>query len=116
MLGNYHGISSKQVTPVEGIQRQFTTAQVQYAQGATYTASTPSLVPSTVLTPPDGSHGVQVEYFDNPELQGQPKLRRTEPRVLWKPRRLRRKRFEQLIAEGYAMSDPWLDIDSTRFE
>ncbi len=27
-----------------------------------------------------------------------------------------RKRFEQLIAEGYAMSDPWLDIDSARFE
>ena len=39
-------------------------------------------MPSTVLTPPDGSgHGVQVEYFDNPELQGQPKLRRIEPRV-----------------------------------
>jgi len=82
LLGNYHGISSKQVTPVEGIQRQFTTAQVQYALGATYTASTPSLVPSTVLTPPDGNgKGVQVEYFNNPELQGQPKLRRTEPRV-----------------------------------
>src|SRR6187399_1130079 len=28
LLGNYHGISSKQVTPLEGIQRQFTTAQV----------------------------------------------------------------------------------------
>jgi hypothetical protein len=27
-----------------------------------------------------------------------------------------RKRFEQLIAEGYAMSDPRLDIDSARFE
>lgn len=82
VLGNYHGISSKQVTPVEGIQRQFTTAQVQYALGATYTSSTPSLVPSTVLTTPNGNdHGVQVEYFDNAELQGQPKLRRTEPRV-----------------------------------
>jgi beta-glucosidase len=82
LLGNYHGISSKQVTPLEGIQRQFTTAQVKYALGATYTASTPSLVPSTVLTTPDGNdHGVQVEYFNNPELQGQPKLSRTEPRV-----------------------------------
>jgi beta-glucosidase len=82
LLGNYHGISSKQVTPLEGIQKQFTSAQVQYAPGATYTASTPSLVPTTALTPPDGNgHGVQVEYFDNPELQGQPKLRRTEPRV-----------------------------------
>ena len=82
LLGNYHGISSKQVTPVEGIERQFSKAQVRYALGATYTASTPSLIPSTVLTPPDGNgHGVQVEYFDNPELQGQPKLRRTEPRL-----------------------------------
>ena len=82
LLGNYHGISSKQVTPLEGIERQFSAAQVRYALGATYTASTPALVPSTVLTAPDGNvHGVQVEYFDNPELQGQPKLRRTEPRV-----------------------------------
>ena len=82
LLGNYHGISSKQVTPLEGIERQFTSAQVRYALGATYTATTPALVPETVLAPPDGNgQGVQVEYFDNPELQGQPKLRRTEPRV-----------------------------------
>jgi len=82
LLGNYHGISSKQVTPLEGIERQFSTAQVRYALGATYTPSTPALVPSTVLTPPDGNgQGVQVEYFDNPDLQGQAQLRRTEPRV-----------------------------------
>ena len=81
LLGNYHGISSKQVTPLEGIERQFSAAQVRYALGATYTASTHSLVPSTALTTPDGSgHGVQVEYFDNPDLQGEPKLRRTEAR------------------------------------
>ena len=46
LLGNYHGISSKQVTPLEGIERQFTSAQVRYALGATYTATTPALVPS----------------------------------------------------------------------
>ena len=39
LLGNYNGISSKQVTPLEGIERQFSTAQVRYALGATYTAS-----------------------------------------------------------------------------
>ena len=82
VLGNYHGISSKQVTPLEGIEHQFSKAQVRYSLGATYTPSTPALVPSTVLTAPDETeHGMQVEYFDNPELQGQPKLRRTEPRV-----------------------------------
>jgi len=79
VLGNYHGISSKQVTPLEGIERQFASAQVRYALGATYTASTYSLVPATLLTPSGGGRGMEAEYFDNPDLQGEPKLRRTEP-------------------------------------
>ena len=49
LLGNYNGISSRQVTPLEGIEQQFGMAQVRYALGATYTASTHSLVPSTFL-------------------------------------------------------------------
>jgi beta-glucosidase len=82
LLGNYNGISSKQVTPLEGIERQFAKAQVRYALGATYSASTQALVDSEFLTAPDGkSHGLQAEYFDNPDFQGQPKLRRVEPRV-----------------------------------
>ena len=81
LLGNYHGISSRQVTPLEGIARQFPDARVRYALGATYTASTHALIPSTFLTPPDGNEaGLVAEYFDNPDLQGQPKLRRVEPR------------------------------------
>jgi beta-glucosidase len=60
---------------LEGIAHQFSKAQVTYALGATYTPSTPALVPSTALT------GLQAEYFNNPDLQGQPKLRRTESRV-----------------------------------
>jgi beta-glucosidase len=82
LLGSYNGISSKQVTPLEGIERQFPNAQVRYALGATYTASTHALVPSTFLTPLEGNgHGLLAEYFDNPDLQGQPKLRRIEPRA-----------------------------------
>ena len=41
VLGNYNGISSKQVTPLEGIERQFPAATVRYALGATYTGATP---------------------------------------------------------------------------
>jgi beta-glucosidase len=79
LLGNYNGISSRQVTPLEGLERQFPAAQVRYALGATYTASTHALVPSTFLTTPDGGgHGVLAEYFDNPDLQGEPKLRRAQ--------------------------------------
>ena len=82
LLGNYNGISSKQVTPLEGIARQFAGAKVQYALGATYTATTPALVSSNVLSLPDGSgQGLLAEYFDNPDFQGEPKLRRREPRL-----------------------------------
>jgi beta-glucosidase len=82
LLGNYHGISSKQVTPLEGIQRQFKGATVRYALGAPYTESTPVLVPAAALTPSEGSgQGLIAEYFDNAELQGKPKLRRTESRL-----------------------------------
>jgi beta-glucosidase len=79
VMGNYNGISSKQVTPLEGIERGFPEATVRYALGATYTGATPALVPSNVLAPPDGNgHGVLAEYFDNPDLQGAAKLRRNE--------------------------------------
>ncbi len=81
LLGNYNGISSKQVTPLEGIERQFAGVQVRYALGATYTATTPALVPFNFLGVPGGGRGVQVEYFDNADLSGEPKLRRTEPRA-----------------------------------
>ena len=82
MLGNYNGISSKQVTPLEGIERQFAAADVRYELGATYTDATPALVPSTMLTPPDGrGRGVLAEYFDNPDLQGEPRLRRSADRA-----------------------------------
>jgi beta-glucosidase len=82
LLGNYNGISSRQVTPLEGLERQFPEAQVRYALGATYTAVTHAPVPSTLLTPgKGGGRGVLAEYYDNPDLAGRPKLRRPEPRA-----------------------------------
>ena len=82
LLGNYNGISSRQVTPLEGITKQFAKANVHYALGANYTSATPALVSSDVLTTPEGKGpGMLVEYWDNPDFQGQPTLRRTEPRV-----------------------------------
>ena len=39
-------------------------------------------MPACVLTPPGGSgHGLQAEYFDNADFQGEPKLLRVEPRI-----------------------------------
>ena len=82
LLGNYNGISSRQVTPLEGIRRQFAAAQVRYALGSTYTALTHAPVPSGFLTPaPGGGGGVLAEYYANPSLSGRPRLRRLEPRA-----------------------------------
>ena len=82
LLGNYNGISSKQVTPLEGIIKQLASAKVLSALGATYTTSAQTLVSSNVLAPPDGKgQGLLAEYFDNPGFQGRAALSRTEPRV-----------------------------------
>lgn len=84
LLGNYNGISSKQVTPLEGLTKQFAKAKIEYTLGATYTATTPALVDAIVLAPSDGKgQGLQAEYFDNAEFKGEPKLRRVEPRVYY---------------------------------
>ena len=80
LLGNYNGISSRQVTPLAGIERQFPAAQVRYALGATYTSGTFSLISSAFLAAPDGGRGLQVEYFANADLAGVPRLSRREAR------------------------------------
>ncbi len=82
LLGNYNGISSKQITPLEGIAKQFPKSTVQFALGATYTATANALISSEFLTPANGKgSGLLAEYFDNSDFEGQPKLSRTEPRV-----------------------------------
>src|SRR6266404_2604889 len=87
LLGNYNGFSSKHVSPLEGIQRQFSgQAEVRFALGSTYTTISPALIPSDVLTPPDGNgHGLLAEYFTSPDLQGEARLRRVEPRPYIQP-------------------------------
>ena len=80
LLGNYNGFSLKHVAPLEGIQKQFGgRAEVRFALGSAYTGQTPSLVSASMFGP-----GVRAEYFDNPDLQGQPKLSRTEPRPFFR--------------------------------
>jgi beta-glucosidase len=79
LMGNYNGFSSKTVTPIEGIERQFPGSR--FALGATYTEKSHAPLPASVLTPPDGNgHGVLAEYFDNAELNNEPRLHRVEAR------------------------------------
>jgi beta-glucosidase len=78
--GNYNGFSIKEVAPLEGIVKQFAgKAEVHYALGATYTDQ------SMAMVPVDALEGIMAEYFDNANLQGQPKLRRAETRPYYQP-------------------------------
>jgi beta-glucosidase len=78
--GNYNGFSVREIAPLEGIVKQFAgKAEVHYALGATYTAQSMAMVPADAL------QGITAEYFDNPNLQGQPKLRRAEARPYYQP-------------------------------
>ncbi len=74
LLGNYNGTPSSIVTPLEGIRRQFAKAEVRAVLGATYTAMSEALVPPEALT-------LEAEYFDNADFQGEPRLKRAEPRI-----------------------------------
>ena len=78
--GNYNGFSMKEVTPLEGIVKQFAgKVEVHYALGATYTAQSIAMVSLDCL------QGITAEYFDNADLQGAPKLRRAEARPYYQP-------------------------------
>jgi len=80
LLGNYNGFSSKQVSSLQGMERQFAgKAEIQFALGATYTARTHAPIPAAALT------GLQAEYFDNAGFQGVPRLRRAEARPAMGP-------------------------------
>jgi beta-glucosidase len=79
---NYSGIPSHLVTPLETLKERFATADITYSLGATYAPNIAALAPSTVLTATDGSQpGLEAEYFDRPNFEGEPKMRRTEARV-----------------------------------
>ncbi len=87
LLGNYNGFSSKQVSPLEGIERQFGGhAQVRFAQGTSYVPQFPSLVAIDALAPPSGKgKGLLAQYFTNPDLKGKAVMERVEPRPFLQP-------------------------------
>jgi beta-glucosidase len=81
LLGNYNGIPSKWVTPLEGIRRKAAPqTKVLYALGTTLTDDFVVPVPSSALfTNADRSaHGFKGEYFNNKDLQGEPVVTRTD--------------------------------------
>jgi beta-glucosidase len=69
--GNYNGIPSHPVLPVDGIAKEFPNAKVVYAQGSPYVDGISLPVPRSALH-------VKGEYFANTNFSGTPALTREE--------------------------------------
>ncbi len=71
LLGNYNGIPSRLITPLDGIKKQLAgKTSVEFALGSTYTPGWTALVPASVVMAGTNQHGLQAEYFDNANLAG----------------------------------------------
>ncbi|MFL6257750.1 MAG: glycoside hydrolase family 3 C-terminal domain-containing protein [Pyrinomonadaceae bacterium] len=84
LLGNYHGIPSKWVTPLEGIRRKVSPqTRVTYALGTTLTGEAILPVPASTLflNADQSARGLKGEYFDNPDLKGAPVATRTDEQL-----------------------------------
>jgi beta-glucosidase len=72
LLGNYNGVPSNPVTPLEGIRRTVSsTTKVLYAPGSSLADGMPlyNTIPAEVLSH-EGEPGLAVEYFNNSNLEG----------------------------------------------
>ncbi|MBV8729871.1 MAG: glycoside hydrolase family 3 C-terminal domain-containing protein, partial [Acidobacteriia bacterium] len=87
LVGNYNGIPSAPVTPVEGIRRKLGPgARVLYARGSDLAANLPHFetIPATALfatNGPDRKNGLKGEYFNSANFDG----RAHRPRELTVP-------------------------------
>ncbi len=74
MLGNYNGIPSNPVTPLQGIKEKLnSTSNVLYAQGCKLAEGMPSysIIPHDYLYTSENEKGLKAEYFANKYLTGE---------------------------------------------
>ena len=78
--GNYNGTSSHYVTLVDGIRKQFGSAQVSYTPGTKF-LRTPVTIPASAYLSDDRKPGLTAVYFNNKDLSGTPAASRTEEQL-----------------------------------
>ena len=74
LLGNYNGVPSSAVTPLQGIKNKLPNSKVLFAQGCELSEGMPMFytIPANVLKTENGQPGIKAEYFTNKDLNGQP--------------------------------------------
>ncbi len=75
--GNYAGTASHAVTALEGIRKQFPSAQVTYVAGTNFLRQE-SVIPTAALSTDDGKPGLKGEYFAGSDVAGTPQVVRTD--------------------------------------
>jgi len=74
LLGNYNGFPSRHVTPLEGIKNKVSDdTEILYSQGCNLAKDGAITYPLSLdMVNVDDVAGLWVEYFDNPDLEGEP--------------------------------------------
>ncbi|WP_299435097.1 glycoside hydrolase family 3 C-terminal domain-containing protein [uncultured Maribacter sp.] len=82
LLGNYHGTSKNNITPLLAIKNKLPNATINYALGSDLAIGWPMLtpVPNTVLKNGD-SKGLKGDYYKNRNWEGQPEFTRTDKTI-----------------------------------
>ena len=82
LLGNYNGYPSFETTPLKGIKEKLPNAEVKYSQGCKLADGLPCLtiIPEKYFFTDKSlkNKGLKGEYFDNSDLKGKPKHKRTD--------------------------------------
>ena len=75
--GNYSGTASHAVTALEGIRKQFPSAQVTFVAGTNFLRQE-TVIPTSALSTDDGKPGLKGEYFPGSDFAGTPQAVRTD--------------------------------------
>jgi beta-glucosidase len=78
--GNYNGTSSHYVTPLDGIRKQFGSAEVTYVPGTKFLRN-PITIPASAYHTEDGKPGVTATYFNSKDLSGSAAATRVEAQI-----------------------------------
>ena len=66
--GNYSGTASHATSALDGIRKQFPSAEIMYAPGMNFLGQK-TVIPAAVLSTEDGQPGLKGEYFSNSRFQ-----------------------------------------------
>ena len=78
--GNYSGTASHATCALDGIRRQFASAEVTYTPGMNFLREEEP-IPSSALSTGDGRPGLTGEYFSSPTFEGTPQVVRVDKAI-----------------------------------